>query len=32
MEHYGNGNVKLKGEHLDGEMHGLWDSTARTAR
>ena len=24
VEHYGNGNVKLNGAHLDGEMHGPW--------
>lgn len=24
LEHYSNGNVKLKGAHLDGEMHGPW--------
>jgi antitoxin component YwqK of YwqJK toxin-antitoxin module len=24
VEHYGNGNVKLSGAHLDGEMHGPW--------
>ena len=25
IEHYGNGKVKLKGAHLDGEMHGKWE-------
>ena len=25
VEHYGNGVVKLKGFHLDGEMHGEWE-------
>lgn len=25
VEHYGNGVVKLKGFHLDGEMHGAWE-------
>jgi antitoxin component YwqK of YwqJK toxin-antitoxin module len=25
LEHYANGNVKLKGAHLDGEMHGAWE-------
>jgi len=24
VEHYANGNVKLSGAHLDGEMHGEW--------
>jgi len=24
VEHYANGNVKLEGAHLDGEMHGAW--------
>ena len=23
--HYANGNVKHRGEHLDGEMHGPWE-------
>ena len=23
--HYGNGNVKMKGFRLDGEMHGAWE-------
>jgi antitoxin component YwqK of YwqJK toxin-antitoxin module len=23
-EHYDNGGVKLRGFHLDGEMHGAW--------
>jgi antitoxin component YwqK of YwqJK toxin-antitoxin module len=25
VEQYTNGRVKLKGAHLDGEMHGAWD-------
>ena len=25
LEHYGNGTMKLKGAHLDGEMHGPWE-------
>jgi antitoxin component YwqK of YwqJK toxin-antitoxin module len=25
VEHYANGNVKLKGAHLGGEMHGDWE-------
>ena len=25
VERYGNGNVKLRGAHLDGEMHGAWE-------
>jgi antitoxin component YwqK of YwqJK toxin-antitoxin module len=25
LERYGNGNVKLRGFHLDGEMHGAWE-------
>jgi antitoxin component YwqK of YwqJK toxin-antitoxin module len=25
VEHYNNGNVKLRGAHLDGEMHGPWE-------
>jgi antitoxin component YwqK of YwqJK toxin-antitoxin module len=25
VEHYGNGNVKLRGAHLDGQMHGPWE-------
>jgi antitoxin component YwqK of YwqJK toxin-antitoxin module len=25
VEHYGNGKVKLKGAHLDSEMHGAWE-------
>ena len=25
VEHYGNGKVKLRGFHLDGEMHGAWE-------
>jgi antitoxin component YwqK of YwqJK toxin-antitoxin module len=25
LEHYANGLVKMKGSHLDGEMHGAWD-------
>jgi antitoxin component YwqK of YwqJK toxin-antitoxin module len=24
VEHYDNGNVKLEGAYLDGEMHGDW--------
>jgi antitoxin component YwqK of YwqJK toxin-antitoxin module len=24
VEHYDNGNEKLRGAHLDGEMHGEW--------
>jgi antitoxin component YwqK of YwqJK toxin-antitoxin module len=24
-EHYDNGRVKLRGAHLDGEMHGDWE-------
>ena len=24
VEHYGNGNLKMAGAHLDGEMHGEW--------
>jgi antitoxin component YwqK of YwqJK toxin-antitoxin module len=24
IEHYDNGNLKLSGFHLDGEMHGAW--------
>ncbi len=24
-ERYGNGRVKLRGAHLDGEMHGDWE-------
>ena len=24
-EHYGNGNLKLRGFHLDGAMHGAWE-------
>ena len=24
-EHYDNGAVKLRGSHLDGEMHGVWE-------
>ena len=24
LEHYANGNVKMSGAHLDGEMHGEW--------
>jgi antitoxin component YwqK of YwqJK toxin-antitoxin module len=23
--HYANGNPKMKGAHLDGEMHGPWE-------
>jgi len=25
IEHYGNGNVKMKGFRLGGEMHGDWE-------
>jgi antitoxin component YwqK of YwqJK toxin-antitoxin module len=25
VEHYANGVVKLKGSHLEGEMHGAWE-------
>ena len=25
VEHYGNGTLKLKGFHLNGEMHGAWE-------
>jgi antitoxin component YwqK of YwqJK toxin-antitoxin module len=25
IEHYGNGQVKFRGAHLDGEMHGPWE-------
>jgi hypothetical protein len=25
IEHYGNGNVKMRGAHLAGEMHGPWE-------
>jgi antitoxin component YwqK of YwqJK toxin-antitoxin module len=25
VEHYGNGRVKFRGAHLDGEMDGLWE-------
>jgi antitoxin component YwqK of YwqJK toxin-antitoxin module len=25
LEHYANGVVKMKGSHLDGEMHGAWE-------
>jgi antitoxin component YwqK of YwqJK toxin-antitoxin module len=25
VEHYENGNVKLRGSHLDGAMHGAWE-------
>jgi antitoxin component YwqK of YwqJK toxin-antitoxin module len=25
VEHYGNGTIKLRGSHLDGEMHGDWE-------
>jgi antitoxin component YwqK of YwqJK toxin-antitoxin module len=25
VEHYDNGNVKLRGAHLDGAMHGAWE-------
>jgi antitoxin component YwqK of YwqJK toxin-antitoxin module len=25
IEHYANGGVKLRGAHLDGEMHGAWE-------
>ena len=25
LERYGNGNPKLTGAHLDGEMHGPWE-------
>jgi antitoxin component YwqK of YwqJK toxin-antitoxin module len=25
VEHYDNGNVKLRGAHLDREMHGAWE-------
>jgi antitoxin component YwqK of YwqJK toxin-antitoxin module len=25
VEQYGNGTVKLRGYHLDGEMHGAWE-------
>jgi len=25
VEHYDNGQVKLRGSHLDGEMHGDWE-------
>jgi antitoxin component YwqK of YwqJK toxin-antitoxin module len=25
VEHYGNGRVKMRGAHLDGEMHGPWE-------
>jgi antitoxin component YwqK of YwqJK toxin-antitoxin module len=25
VEHYGNGVLKMKGTHLDGEMHGAWE-------
>jgi antitoxin component YwqK of YwqJK toxin-antitoxin module len=25
IEHYDNGKVKLRGAHLDGEMHGDWE-------
>jgi len=24
VTHYANGNVKFRGAHLDGEMHGPW--------
>ena len=25
LEHYDNGKVKMRGAHLDGEMHGDWE-------
>lgn len=25
IDHYPNGNVKFRGFHLDGEMHGDWE-------
>jgi len=25
LERYPNGGVKMKGSHLDGEMHGAWE-------
>jgi antitoxin component YwqK of YwqJK toxin-antitoxin module len=25
VEHYASGVVKLKGSHLEGEMHGAWE-------
>lgn len=25
VEYYGNGVVKLRGSHLEGEMHGAWE-------
>ena len=25
IEHYANGNVKMRGAHLAGEMHGPWE-------
>jgi antitoxin component YwqK of YwqJK toxin-antitoxin module len=25
VEHYDNGEVKLRGSYLDGEMHGPWE-------
>ena len=25
VERYSNGNVKLRGFHLDGQMHGRWE-------
>jgi antitoxin component YwqK of YwqJK toxin-antitoxin module len=25
LEHYANGVVKMRGSHLDGEMHGPWE-------
>jgi antitoxin component YwqK of YwqJK toxin-antitoxin module len=25
VAHYANGNVKFRGGHLDGEMHGKWE-------
>jgi antitoxin component YwqK of YwqJK toxin-antitoxin module len=25
VEHYDNGEVKLRGSHLDAEMHGHWE-------
>lgn len=24
-EHYANGRLKMRGAHLDGEMHGQWE-------
>ena len=25
LDHYDNGNVRFRGQNLDGEMHGAWE-------